>query len=198
MERKNKNNSSDKQLILAVSGIIIFLLVCILVVCCVIFYTKDNSIKTNVKIAKVTMNYTNSSNQLVIGPKNIDDANAINMVDGENVFDFTINVKTEAGTKIKYEVVATKDPISTISDHYAKVYLQKFKDSSYTGGKVIMGPVRFDEMVRNGEKIVLDSGTTKVSTTVYYRLILWTDSNYISQREDDNFKLSINVRGDAQ
>ena len=64
MENKSKK-SSNKQLLLAIIGILILISVIICVIVCSLDYTKKNK-KEDVAQATIMMNYTSSSNSIVI------------------------------------------------------------------------------------------------------------------------------------
>ena len=99
MENKSKK-SSNKQLLLAIIGILILISVIICVIVCSLDYTKKNK-KEDVAQATIMMNYTSSSNSIVIdssSPVTVDVGKLLS--DTKNVFDFTISSKMTKGSNI--------------------------------------------------------------------------------------------------
>ena len=143
MENKSKK-SSNKQLLLAIIGILILISVIICVIVCSLDYTKKNK-KEDVAQATIMMNYTSSSNSIVIdssSPVTVDVGKLLS--DTKNVFDFTISSKMTKGSNIKYEIVATKDvSSSTIPDSSIRIYLQKSDSSSYTNVNEVLLPTGY-------------------------------------------------------
>ena len=200
MENKSKK-SSNKQLLLAIIGILILISVIICVIVCSLDYTKKNK-KEDVAQATIMMNYTSSSNSIVIdssSPVTVDVGKLLS--DTKNVFDFTISSKMTKGSNIKYEIVATKDvSSSTIPDSSIRIYLQKSDSSSYTNVNEVLLPTGYkasDETPIGGANgMILDKGTFK-SSSIYYRLRVWVDSTYPVVDSINYYKLKINVYGKA-
>ena len=196
MENKSKK-SSNKQLLLAIIGILILISVIICVIVCSLDYTKKNK-KEDVAQATIMMNYTSSSNSIVIdssSPVTVDVGKLLS--DTKNVFDFTISSKMT-----KYEIVATKDvSSSTIPDSSIRIYLQKSDSSSYTNVNEVLLPTGYkasDETPIGGANgMILDKGTFDKSSSIYYRLRVWVDSTYPVVNSINYYKLKINVYGKA-
>lgn len=201
MENKSKK-SSNKQLLLAIIGILILISVIICVIVCSLDYTNKNK-KEDVAQATIMMNYTSSSNSIVIdsgSPVTVDVGKLLS--DTKNVFDFTISSKMTKGSNIKYEIVATKDvSSSTIPDSSIRIYLQKSDSSSYTNVNEVLLPTGYkasDETPIGGANgMILDKGTFDKSSSIYYRLRVWVDSTYPVVDSINYYKLKINVYGKA-
>lgn len=200
---KEKKNDSSKQLVLTVVGIIILVLVIIGVVFAVLFYTKGSHNNNEVSTATITMNYTENTNGISITSAIPMDDNVGKMLTNEeNVFDFTVNAKLDKGTKVNYEIVAVKDSNSTIPDNNVKLYLQKADDSSYSSATQVIEPSNYilsdATPIGKVEGMVLDKGTFTKSSTIYYRLKLWTSDTYNQLGTNGYFKIKVNIYGKAQ
>lgn len=198
---KNNNGSSSKHLILPAIGIFIMVLVIIGVVFAIYFYNKNEQKQRDISKANITMNYTHNSNDMLISAQPISDEDGKVLTNEINVFDFTLNAKMKSGVKIKYTVVAVKDISATIPDKNIKLYLQKSSSSDYANTKEVLLPTLYSDLINDDSSkkgVVLDSGTFTKPTTVYYRLKMWTDSNYNSIDNNSFYKIKINVQAHAE
>lgn len=200
---KDKNNDSSKQLVLTVVGIAILVLVIVGIVLAVLFYTKDGDKNKDVSTATITMNYTENTNGISItNATPMNDTVGKLLTNEENVFDFTVNAKLDKGTKVNYEIVAVKDSNSTLLDNNVKLYLQKSDDSSYSSATQVIEPSNYvisdATPIGKVEGMVLDKGTFTKSSTIYYRLKLWTSDTYNQLGTNGYYKIKVNIYGKAQ
>lgn len=198
---KDNNGSLSKQLVLPAIGIFIMVLVIIGVAFGMHFYNINKQRQKDISTATITMNYTHNSNDILISAKPISDNDGKLLTDEANVFDFTVNAKMKSGLKIKYIVVAAKDSSATIPDKNIKLYLQKSSSSDYVNTKEVLLPTLYSKLINdasNKDGVVLDSGTFTKPTTVYYRLKMWTDSNYGLIDNNKFYKVKVNVQAYAE
>lgn len=198
---KDNNGNSSKQLVLPAIGIFIMVLVIIGVAFAIYFYNKNEQKQRDISTATITMNYTHNSNDILISAKPISDNDGKLLTDDANVFDFTVNAKMKNGLKIKYNVVAVKDSSATIPDKNIKLYLQKSSSSDYANTRELLSPTLYSDLINsasNKSGVILDSGTFTKSTTVYYRLKMWTNSNYNLNDNNRFYKIKVNVQAHAE
>ena len=201
MARNSEKKSGNNQFMLLLLGILIILIVVSVVIVCIYsFMKRDNS--SNTITNTITMNYTSTTNGIVIPYTSIyDDATGKLLQNDENVFDFVVNAKVKKGTKVKYKILAEKDDLSSISDDKVRIYLQKSDVSSYSSVKEVLLPQKYsikDNSFTDVSGMVLDSGIYSKTSTVYYRLKLWIDPSYVSNSDNDYFKIKVSIYADTK
>lgn len=165
-----------------------------------IFGGEEDIFKNNT----VTVVYTESESSVRI-------ENAVPMADEvgmrlsnhEQLMDFTVSISIAKSSAVSYEVVAEKDPSSTIPDRYIKIYLQRsIQNPTYE--EEIMKPTRYEGVKEEDDygvpsgNMVLDQVTTSESTIYYYRLRMWLADDYQLDNTYRYFTIKINVYGKGE
>lgn len=200
----NKEKSDvKKQGMLIFIGLLIFVIVSIVVFFATKSYLKDNSKSTDSTTNIITLNYASESNDITVYETSVfEDKVGKKLSSEENVFDFSVSTKIVKGTSCNYEIVAVKDPSSTIPDNKVKIYLEKSDDNSYSNMKALFEPTNFllsnDIKLTEEKGMLFDRVNSDKSNTIYYRLRVWVDSSYTSSSSEKTnyFKLVINIYGD--
>lgn len=206
-ETKN-NNVNKKSLILIILLIFILVVLVIGVSYQVYLYTDSGSSVINkifggedniFKNGTVTLTYTEGEKSIRIeNAVPMSDEDGMKLSNPQQLMDFTVSIDINKNSTVTYEVVAEKDPTSTISDKYIKIYLERSLNSP-TYEEEIMKPTTYTGIEEKDEydapvgSMVLDQSTTSESITYYYRLRMWLSSDYVLDDTYRYFTIKINV-----
>lgn len=198
MNKENRGQKKQKYFIFL--GIFIFLAVLFIVFISYKSFMKSNKEKNSKITNVITLNYTSSTNEVVItSDYKLQDEVATKLKSGNNVFDFSISSDIKKNTYCNYELVAVKDVSSTIPDDKIKIFLQKADNSSYSDLVDVIKPSYFtisDNIKLTDERgMLLEKGKVNKSNTYYYRLIIWVDPTFFQNVDITNeiFKIKINI-----
>ncbi len=207
-KNKDSNEVSKKSLLLMILLIFILVVLVIGVSYQVYLYTESGTSVINKIFGGEADVFKNGAVTLVYteGEKSIRIENAVPMTDEEGMrlskteqlMDFTVSIDITKSSTVSYEVVAEKDPTSTIEDKYIKIYLQRSMTAP-TYEEEIMMPTLYKGLEEQDEYgapsgcMVLDQSTTSESIIYYYRLRMWLDSSYVLDNTYRYFTIKINV-----
>lgn len=203
--KKDKNEVKDERIQATVIVILVFLLVLLVigVTYAVFQYASQGKNVSQIKTGTITMNYTEGKTGISIN-------NAMPMTEtngktlsGENdLFDFTVNTEITGDQGIIYEVVAEKDPTSTLANNEVKLYLQSGTTSGVYDKEELppttYTPIDQDDTVgaKAGEMILATKGIYGTTSEItYYRLRMWVDSSYELSNTAKSFTIKVNVYG---
>ncbi len=219
MKNGSNRSDSDKYNVNKKSLFVMFILLFFLVILVigvsyqVYLYTTEGKSLINQIIGKDNDIFKNGSATIVYneGENGILLENAIPMADSEGMtlsnpnqlMDFTVDITINRSSSISYEVVAEKDPSSTIDEKYIKLYVQKsLKQPTYE--ESVFMPTTFDGLKEADEygapagSMILDRMNTSESISSYYRLRMWLDSSYPLNGNRNIFKIKVNVYGKGE
>lgn len=205
MDEKKEEKSNSKQILLSVLGVAILIVAVVGISFAAFTYSKAGETENTISTGTVTMSYTESENGINI-------TNAIPLTEAEgkvltgdgNIFDFTVDATITGTTNIDYEVVAVKDSNSTILDKDIRLYLesstdgttytQAFAPAAFTPSTAVssLGAPVGTMQLAQGTFTGTGSSTT---STMYYRLRMWVDSNYAVDGTQREYKVTVNVYG---
>lgn len=207
-KEKNNNDVSKKTLILIVLLIFILVVLVIGVSYQVYLYTDSGTSVINkifggeadiFKNGTVTLTYTEGEKSIRIeNAIPMSDSDGIKLSDPDQLMDFTVSIDIKKNSAVTYEVVAEKDPASTISEKYIKIYLQRSINTP-TYEEEVMKPSLYTGIEKEDEygapvgSMILDRPTTSESITYYYRLRMWLSSDYVLDNTYRFFTIKINV-----
>lgn len=207
-KEKNSNEVSKKALILIILLIFILVVLVIGVSYQVYLYTDSGTSVINkifggeediFKNGTVTLTYTEGEKSIRIeNAIPMSDKDGMNLSNPEQLMDFTVNIDITKNSTVTYEVVAEKDPTSTIADKYIKIYLQRSLNTP-TYEEAIMRPTTYTGIEKEDEygapagSMILDQSTTSESITYYYRLRMWLANDYVLDDTYRYFTIKINV-----
>lgn len=211
MEKDKEKKNSDvnkKSLVLIILLIFILVVLVIGVSYQVYLYTDSGSSVINkifggedniFKNGTVTLTYTEGEKSIRIeNAVPMSDKDGMNLSNPEQLMDFTVNIDITKNSTVTYEVAAEKDPTSTISDKYIKIYLQRSLNSP-TYEEEVLKPTTYTGIKEDDEygvpagSMILDQSTTSESITYYYRLRMWLSSDYVLDDTYRYFTIKINV-----
>lgn len=209
MENGNSNDVNKKSLVILI--VLLFLLVLLVIGLSyqVYLYTETGSSVINkifgdsdediFKNGTVTLVYNEGTTDVRIeNAMPLSDSEGMNLSKKDQLMDFTVSINIAKSSRVSYEVVAEKDPSSTIPDKYIKIYLERSLDSSNYEEKIIMPTVykgleKDDDYGASKGSMVLDQATTSSSVVYYYRLRMWLSKDYVLDEVDRFFTIRINV-----
>lgn len=183
---------------------ILFITILVISVISISFATLQKTSKEDgsnaINTGNISMNYTESINGI-----SINNAMPISDVVGKSLkgkgeyFDFTINSTIVGTVNLGYEIVAIKDPNSTIPDNNIKLYLEQQISGSY---EEVMSPTPFvpstveSDMGSPVGSMILKRVTKNSTSTDNYRLRMWINE----QAQVDlarTYTIKVNVYGKA-
>lgn len=150
--------------------------------------------------AKILLNYTNDVSGLTLTKLNptIDNVGMQDLTDG-NYLDFSVEVKLDNATSVKYEIAAVKDSTnSTVKDEDIRIYLEKENSGTYT--KVFI-PSKFEPLTKKSDlgspkgSMVLVTTKKTNSKPDNYRLRMWVSDKATIQ--DGTYSIMLKVNGKA-
>lgn len=203
-ETQEKKNTS-KQILLSVLGVAILIVAVVGISFAAFTYSKAGETTNTITTGTVTMAFTEAENGIKIEnaiPMTADQG--IALTGTGNTFDFTVAATITGTTNIDYEVVAVKDPTSTVLDKDIRLYLESSTDNStYTQAFApapFVGSAAVSTVGAPAGTMQLAQGTftndgATTTQTVYYRLRMWVDSAYVVDGTKRTYKVTVNVYG---
>ncbi len=208
-DNKKENNNTSKQVLLSVLGVAILIVAVVGISFAAFTYTQAGTTTNTISTGTVTMAYNEPTNGIDIqNAIPMDDTTGKALSGDKDKFDFTVSATITGKTTIDYEVVAVKDPSSTIADDKIKLYLEKSEDNTDGNYTQVFSPKQFEadadhKYVAEKETMLLDQGSFVNSTgdnngvtqKIYYRLRMWVDSSYELTGTSQTYKVTVNVYG---
>ena len=192
------NSSNKKQSFYLFLGILIFAGVAASVYYASKIYLNKNNQQVKTITNTITLNYTSKTNGITVTAKNkYDDEAGKKLQNEENIFDFVVNANIKNNTSTEYEIIAETVSGNVIPSDKVKLYLQRSDVSNYSSLKEVFAPKNFvvtkDLSISNKSGMLLEKGSFKKTTTIYYRLIVWVDPSYASENENDSFSIKVSI-----
>ncbi len=208
-DKEKRNNDINKKTLIMIILLIFLLVILVIGVSYQVYLYTDSGTSVINKIfggednifknGTVTLTYTEGEKSIRIeNAVPMSDKDGMNLSNPQQLMDFTVSIDINKNSTVTYEVVAEKDPTSTISDKYIKIYLERSLNAP-TYEEEIMKPTTYkgieekDEYDAPAGSMILDQSTTSESITYYYRLRMWLSSDYVLDDTYRYFTIKINV-----
>lgn len=194
-------NSLSRQILLSIFGLAI-IVIAIVGVSYAIMITGYKDANSNIFTpGKVFISSSRESNQILISNRfSMSDVEGMNLMSGNNVFDFRVSSLVDKNSTSYYEIVAEKVEIdgATLDFNQVRIYLEKLVDGEYIPVPLTVEPREF--VVNNTtDTMTLYYGyfenldDWKKTFTDNYRLRVWSSSDAAFNDVDRNFQIRVNV-----
>jgi len=196
MERDNSNVVNKKILVIGVSYQVYLYTESGSSVINKIFGDKEENIFKN---GTVTLVYNEGETDIEISNAvPLSDQDGMRLSNKEQLMDFTVSIDITKNSTVSYEVVAEKDPNSTIPDKYIKLYLERSLNDITYEEKIMMPTVykgidKDDSYGALKGSMILDQATISNSVIYYYRLRMWLSKDYVLDDTNRYFTIKVNV-----
>lgn len=199
MERKVKDSTSKKEIIISVISVLILIIAVFGISYSIWTQTFMGSQENSINTGYISFSYTESDTNV------IEIHNAVPMADengkklsGNNsMFDFTVSAKYAGVSSIGYEIYATP-VVQTLDGKYIKVYLTNQNDEAVSGFDGIVPTYdSLEDSSIEGSKTIYKGDLTESGKTEDYRLRIWVSSDYNLPDTSKKFSFKVNVKGMA-
>lgn len=199
---------ASKKIILYVIGIAILFVAVIGITYAVFAFTSAGKVENKVTTGYITMNYTESSNEISID-------NAVPTTDSvgkvsNDYFDFSISTEIGGSINVNYEVRAEKLETESIpiNDYDIKLYLEKFENGEYVSKlepssfEITSSSILNDNEVNKDTMLLYRGNFKNESNDVKrfkddFRFRMWLADNAVIDENEKEFKVKINVYSSA-
>lgn len=181
--------------------VLCLLFICLIITGVVMFNNREPEvINKSEHGAKILLNYTSNTNGLMVKKLNpiVDNVGMQDLTE-DNYLDFSVEVKLDNATSVKYEIAAIKDSVNcTVKDEDIKIYLEKENSGTYTK---VFAPAKFEPLTKKtdigspkGSMVLVTTKKTN-SKPDNYRLRIWVSDKATVQ--DGTYSVILQVNGKA-
>lgn len=190
-------NSLSKQILLSIFGLAILVLAIVGVSYAVMVSSYKDSKLNIIRDGRVSMSFSKPSNQLLLSKQFVmRDDEAMQLDEGDNVFDFNVSSLLNGNSKVSYQIVLTKLDIkgNELDSNCVRLCLEKLVDGRYVS---VMPNTIFQTSSLNNMILYFGSFQNdddwKRNFTDSYRLRVWVneEEHFIGADQKIQFEVKV-------